>query len=117
MNKPCTAYYYVTHKETQEQGYRIADGKYAGVVWKYNDVKFPMYGDDGEMVDPELAESIPLTFGYDILYNPSDEDLSTGDFGSVIGDILLNVIEESLEHDQINIDTKNRTDNTDEFDS
>ena len=45
------------------------------------------------------------------MYNPTDEDLGTGEFEQVIGDILLNIIEESLEHEQI----KFRTDDTDEF--
>ena len=117
MDKPCTAYYYVTHKETQQQGFRIADGKYAGVVWLYKDVNFPIYDDAGEMLDPKLAEEIRLTFGYDILYNPSDEDLTTGEFHTVVGDILLNVIDESLEHDQIKINTENRNDNTKQLDS
>ena len=117
MNKSCTAYYYVTHKETQQQAYRIADGKFSGVVWLYNDVKFPIHNEDGALIDPEDAAEIPLTFGYDVLYNPTDEEVITEEFESVIGDILLNVIEESLEHDQININTENRTDNSDELDS
>ena len=38
------------------------------------------------------------------------KDLSTGEFGATVGDILLNIIEESLEHEQI----KFRTDDSDE---
>ena len=59
-----------------------------------------------------MVEKIPLTFGYEVLYNPTDEDLTTGEFDSVVGDILLNVIDESLEHDQIEFNTENRNSDT-----
>ena len=117
MNKSCTAYYYVTHKETQQQGFKIAEGEYDGVVFLFKDVRFPIHKEDGSLIDPKDAAEIALTFGYDVLYNPTDEEVITEEFQSVIGDILLNVIEESLEHDQININTENRTDNSDELDS
>ena len=86
------SYHYVTHKETDEQGYRVAEGKFAGVVWTYNNVKLPMYGDDGELVDLEEAEQLPLSFEYEVVHNPTDEDLDTGEFSATVGDILLNII-------------------------
>ena len=106
------SYYYVTHKDTDQQGYRMGEGKYAGVVWNFRDVKFPLYTEEGVMLDPERAAEIPLTFEYEVLYNPTDEDLTTGEFDSVVGDILLNVIDESLEHDQIEFNTENRNSDT-----
>ena len=106
------SYHYVTHKETEEQGYRVAEGKFAGVVWQYSNVKLPMYNDEGLMMDPEQAEEIPLTFDYEVVYNPTDEDLSTGEFGATVGDILLNIIDESLENDRIQFNTKNRNSDT-----
>ena len=112
MPKTYPSYRYVTHKETQEQGYKIAEGKYAGVVWLYKDVRLPFEDDFGNRIDPEQVEKIPLTFGYEVLYNPTDEDLTTGEFDSVVGDILLNVIDESLEHDQIEFNTENRNSDT-----
>jgi len=112
MSKKHPSYHYVTHRETDQQAYRIGDGKFSGIVWAYENVKFPMYTDEGSIIDPELAEEIPLTFDYEILYNPTDEDLTTGEFGATVGDILLNVIEESLEHDQIKFNTKNRSDDS-----
>ena len=95
------SYYYVKHKESQQQGYRIGECKYAGVVWNYRDVKFPMYTDEGLMIDPDRAEEIPLTFEYEVLYNPTDENLTTGEFAAAVGDILLNIIDESLDSDII----------------
>ena len=106
------SYYYVTHKESEQQGYRIGEGKYAGVVWNYKDVKFPMYNDEGLMIDPERAEEIPLTFEYEVLYNPTDEDLSTGEFEATVGDILMNIIDESIKNDTV----KFRSDDSDESD-
>ena len=104
------SYHYVTHKETDEQGYRVAEGKYAGVVWTYSNVKLPMYADDGELVDLEKAEQLPLSFEYKVVHNPTDEDLDTGEFSATIGDILLNIIDESIENDQLQF--KNRNDDT-----
>ena len=106
------SYHYVTNKETQEQGCRVAEGKFAGVVWTYRNVKLPIYDDYGSMGDPEMAEKLPLSFEYNVVYNPTDEDLDTGEFASVAGDILLNIIDESLEHDQVQFNTENRNDDT-----
>ena len=104
------SYHYVTHKETDEQGYRVAEGKYAGVVWLYRNVKLPMYNDNDELVNLESAEQLPLSFEYHILHNPTDEDLDTGELSATIGDILLNIIDESIENDQLQF--KNRNDDT-----
>ena len=106
------SYHYVTHKESDTEGYRVAEGPFAGVVWLYRNVKLPMYNDEGLMIDPERAEEIPLTFEYEVLYNPTDEDLATGEFGATVGDILLNLIDESLENDRIQFNTKNRNSDT-----
>ena len=46
------------------------------------------------------------------MYNPTDEDLTTGEFGATVGDILLNIIDESLENDRIQFNTKNRNSDT-----
>ena len=112
MSKKHPSYHYVTHKETDEQGYRVAEGKYSGVVWIYRNVKLPIYDDYGNMVDPAMAEKLPLSFEYNVVQNPTDEDLDTGEFAAVAGDILLNIIEESLEHDQVEFNTENRNDDT-----
>ena len=71
-----------------------------------------MYNDEGLMIDPDQVEEIPLTFDYEVVYNPTDEDLTTGEFGATVGDILLNIIDESLENDRIQFNTKNRNSDT-----
>ena len=62
MSKKHPSYYYVSHKDTNQQGYRINEGKYSGIVWAYHNVKFPMYTDGDEMGELSKAEEIPLTF-------------------------------------------------------
>ena len=106
------AYNYVEHKKTNEPAFIITEGKYDGAVWNYKKVKMPLYGDDGNMIDLEEVEHLVLTFEYEVLYNPTDEDLTTDEFRNVIGDILLEVIDASLEHDQIKFNTENRNSDT-----
>ena len=38
MPKP-PSYHYVTHRDTEEQAYRINEGKFSGVVWLYEECK------------------------------------------------------------------------------
>ena len=101
-----TTYHYVVHKETQEQAVRIQEGTYDGVVYQYADVMFPIYDDEGEAIDPQSAEEIPLTFKWKVLYNPNKLDMESGEFGAVAGDILLELIEEGLENDAITVNTE-----------
>ncbi len=105
MPKSFPSYHYVTHKNTEEQAYRINEGKYSGIVWIYDNVKFPLYNDEGEVASLEEAEQIPLTFDVEVLYNPTDQDLNTEEFQRTMGDILMNIIDESLQHDQIEFRT------------
>ena len=60
--------------------------------------------------DLEKAEQLPLSFEYKVVHNPTDEDLDTGEFSATIGDILLNIIDESIQNDQLQF--KNRNDDT-----
>ena len=108
----CVSYNYVEHKKTNEPAFKITEGKFEGAVWNYKKVKMPLYGDDGNMFDLEEVEHLVLTFEYEVLYNPTDEDLTTDEFRNVIGDILLEVIDASLEHDQIKFNTENRNSDT-----
>ena len=112
MSRKVPSYYYVTNKETNQQAYRMGEGKFSGIVWTYHNVKFPMYTDEDVMVELSKAEEIPLTFDCELLYNPTDEDLSTGEFESTVGDILMNIIDESVKNDTV----KYRTDDSDESD-
>ena len=112
-----TAYHYVVHKETQEQAVRIQDGKFDGMVYQYSDVMFPIYNDEGNVIDTEDAEEIPLTFKWKVLYNPNEMDLETGEFAATAGDILLELIEEGLENDAITVNTESGEDYSPSFDT
>ena len=62
-------FHYVYHKETDEQAFRLQEGEFGGVVWTYRDVKLPINDEDGNRLNLEEVETIPLTFRYDVLYN------------------------------------------------
>ena len=111
-------YHYVYHKETDEQAFRLQAGEFEGVVWAYRNVKLPIYDPEGNRLDLEKVEVIPLTFEYEILYNKDgrvNED-SLEKFNSVLGDILMTVLEEGLENDQIKIGTEVGTNDTEQSD-
>ncbi len=92
-------FHYVYHKETDEQAFRLQEGELEGVVWTYRDVKLPINDEDGNRLNLEEVETIPLTFRYDVLYNKDgvvNED-SLERFNVVVGDILMTVLDEGLE--------------------
>ena len=108
-------YHYVYHKETDEQAFRLQAGEFEGVVWNFRDVKLPIHDKDGNRLNLEKVESIPLTFSYDVLYNKDGlvNEYSLDRFNTVLGDILITVLDEGLAHDQIEIGT----DDTEQSDS
>ena len=92
-------FHYVYHKETDEQAFRLQAGKFEGVVWTYRDVKLPINDEDGNRLNLEEIDTIPLTFRYDVLYNKDgvvNED-TLDEFNRVVGDILMTVLDEGLE--------------------
>ncbi len=97
-------YHYVYHKDTDEQAFRLQEGEFEGVVWNFKDVKMPLDDKEGNRIKLEEVEHIHLTFGYDLLYNDNVvNEKSIERFNQVIGDILMNVIDEGIEHDQIKV--------------
>jgi len=72
---------------------KIIEGKYEGVIYKYDKVAFepkPLDGDD-----------IPLRFTYDIMVNSKKVDVESTDFKNYIGDILIEVVEQQLKEGKI----------------
>jgi hypothetical protein len=65
---------------------KIEEGDYAGVAYQYDTVSFNE--EEGQMV---------LSFNTITLDNPDKIDLTTPEFESIIGDILVGIIEEQLE--------------------
>ena len=77
---------YVTTKEQDQTLVGIKEGKFAGVVYKYGKVGFGEENPDGTK---------PLQFQYDIVDNNGIQREQFGDdFFTLIGDILVEVIDE-----------------------
>ena len=75
---------------------KLVEGKYEGVIYKYNQVKFaPKENEQGQ---------IPLKFTYDIFQNPEKVDVESQDFRYYIGDILVELVEQQLENGTLIID-------------
>jgi len=72
---------------------KIIEGKYEGVIYKYDKVAFePKPLDSGDL---------PLRFTYDIMVNPKKVDVESKDFKNYIGDILIEVVEQQLKEGKI----------------
>lgn len=100
-------YTLIEHKNAEEQwAVMLSEGKYEGLVYKYGKIDFH------ESDDQEVAS---LSFEYDIL-EPIDIDVEnlTGEdyeeFKTMIGDILVELIEASIDYHE------NRNDNTEASD-
>ena len=80
-------------------GVGITEGRYEGVIYKYGSVSVPeKENEDG---------TLPLSFEYDIVdTNNHSEEYFKEDFDTLIGDILVDIIDKEL-----NIDN-DRTDST-----
>jgi actin-like ATPase involved in cell morphogenesis len=66
---------------------RIGEGDYEGVAYQYDTVS--INEEEGEVV---------LSFNTITLDNPKELDLKSDEFESIIGDILVSIIEEQLEN-------------------
>ena len=105
---------YVVHQPTDQDAILLEEGEFEGVVYTVTNVRFPIYREDGTIIDFAEAEKIPLTFDYNILYNKDNKwhEESRDRLSDIIGDILFNIIDEGLENDQISFNTEDRNDNT-----
>jgi hypothetical protein len=65
---------------------KIEEGKYSGVAYQYDTVSINEEGGD-----------VVLSFNTITLENPDELDLTSDEFESTIGDILVSIIEEQLE--------------------
>lgn len=100
-------YTLIEHKNAEEQwAVMLSEGKYEGLIYKYGKIDFH------ESDDQEVAS---LSFEYDVL-EPIDIDVEnlTGEdyeeFKTMIGDILVELIEASIDYHE------NRNDNTEASD-
>ncbi len=96
-------YAYVTNNldETQCIGLRPEAGTYQGVVYKYGKVALP---------DENKSKSdLNLRFDYDIVDNNSlpPEWLKSEEFTNLIGDILVDILDQQLEQGKLQINEPN----------
>ena len=85
---------YVESKSQDQTCIGIKGGKFAGVVYKYGKVSFGEDNPDGTK---------PLQFEYDIVDNNGIPREQFGDeFFKLIGDILVEVMEEQIKDEPVN---------------
>ena len=87
---------WVTRKEDKQASLRISEGKFKGVVYSYGKVVLPVeqkINDEGDL---------PFKFEYSILDNANIDRKEFGnDFFTIIGDILVDIIDEQLQEENL----------------
>ena len=87
---------WVTRKEDKQASLRISEGKFEGVVYSYGKVVLPVeqkMNDEGDL---------PFKFEYSILDNANiDREEFGEDFFTIIGDILVDIIDEQLQEENL----------------
>ena len=98
MSKIKESYVYVESKSQDQTCIGIKGGKFAGVIYKYGKVSLGEETEDGNM---------PFKFEFDIVDNNAIPKEEFGeDFMNLIGDILVDIIEEQY------AESDNRKDNS-----
>ena len=87
---------WVSRKEDKQASLRISEGKFEGVVYSYGKVVLPVeqkMNDEGDL---------PFKFEYSILDNANIDRKEFGkDFFTIIGDILVDIIDEQLQEENL----------------
>ena len=87
---------WVSRKEDKQASLRISEGKFEGVVYSYGKVVLPVeqkINDEGDL---------PFKFEYSILDNANiDREEFGEDFFKIIGDILVDIIDEQLQEENL----------------
>ena len=87
---------WVSRKEDKQASLRISEGKFEGVVYSYGKVVLPVeqkMNDEGDL---------PFKFEYSILDNANiDREEFGEDFFTIIGDILVDIIDEQLQEENL----------------
>ena len=87
---------WVTRKEDKQASLRISEGKFEGVVYQYGKVVLP--------VEQEMngKGDLPFKFEYSILDNANIDRKEFGEeFFTIIGDILVQIIDEQLQEENL----------------
>ena len=109
---------WIENKETKESALIIQEGPYENVIFIFKDGRIILKDENGEPLDLESVEEIPIDFKYEVLYNPNEVDVLTSDFKNALGDIFMTVLQESVQNENYNlVNDENRNDNTEQPDS
>ena len=86
---------YVESKSQDQTCIGIKGGKFAGVVYKYGKVSFAK--------EEDKNGNLPMQFQYDIVDNNGiPREQFDEDFFNLIGDILVEVMEEQIKDEPVN---------------
>lgn len=86
-------YKYVTDKDDKWTCIGITGGKYDGVVYKYGEVN---------LVEEKDSDQMRLQFEWDIVdSNGLPKEMLGEDFFSLIGDVLVDILEEQLQNGEL----------------
>ena len=87
---------WVSRKEDKQASLRISEGKFEGVVYSYGKVVLPVEQKINGKGD------LPFKFEYSILDNANIDRKEFGkDFFTIIGDILVDIIDEQLQEENL----------------
>ena len=87
---------WVSRKEDKQASLRISEGKFEGVVYSYGKVVLPVEQKINGKGD------LPFKFEYSILDNANiDREEFGEDFFTIIGDILVDIIDEQLQEENL----------------
>lgn len=87
-------YSYIEQDSADYTAIRIDSGTYKGIIVVFGKVGFSPEPDENELFD--------MTFDHQILFNPNKVEVNKQDFINVLGDILVSILEEYVEHDKPN---------------
>tara|TARA_Y100000748_G_C15412886_1_gene456199 strand:- start:570 stop:866 length:297 start_codon:yes stop_codon:yes gene_type:complete len=91
-----TKWGWVTREGDKQASLRIGEGKFNGVVYQYGKVALPQESEINSKGD------LPFKFEYTILDNANMNREEFGeDFFTLIGDILVNIIDEQLQENNL----------------
>jgi adenine-specific DNA methylase len=91
-------YTFVSNNMDETQCIGIRGGRFEGVIYKYGDVSIP---NPDKMKD---KRDLPLKFHYDIVDNNSlPVEWFNEEFNTLIGDILVDIIDDQIENGNVNI--------------
>ena len=98
MKQNKTKFVYVQRDVDDFSCIKLTSGKFSDIIYTYGKVKF---------AEEENNEGrLPLQFTYNVQRNPNNLDTEGEEFRNVIGDILIDVMEEQLEKSKLNINGK-----------